>query len=163
MEVYARVSRHVDWVRKTIARPSTEAAVDLSGDPTWPDSPAARTARRFFEAYNRGEGEGLSGFAARNLSDERRRVVSPEDWARLWRDQRARTGPVRPVRLVALNDNKIIVLAASAEHWRSYRFELQGGDPHRLRELAVRRERKLHGRTLPDPGGFLETETGDDP
>jgi len=150
-EVYSRVSTRRDWIRETMAAEEGPGSVVSMQSGTWPATPAGRAAAAFFTVYNSGDETRLTGYANDMRSEESRRIQPDEDWVRLWGSQRCRTGPVTPTHLAELNGNKIVVLAAGGDHWRSYRFEVQGRMPFKLRALTVVRVSTLGGRPLPAP------------
>ncbi len=157
-EVYARVSAQYDWLRRTMASKDGPGSLrPLGGHAGWPATPAGRLASAFFHAYNEPGRDALIAFARSSLSNEAAKMLPAPEWAALWSRQADRTGTLAPYRCVELNDYKIVVLAASADRWRSYRFELEGHEPYGLRELEVGRETSAQGVPLPDPARYLST------
>jgi len=157
-EVYTRVSAQYDWLERTMAQPGGRGTLVALARPTgWPATPAGRLAAAFFRAYNEPGRDALLAFAEARLSKEAARILPPPEWATLWAGQAERTGRLAPARYVELNDNKIVVLAVTTDRWRSYRFELEGHEPHGLRELTVGRESSVAGLPLPDAARTLHS------
>ena len=147
-EVYARVSTHADWIRKTMGEKSDHGSIVAAKNGNWPKTPAGEAATRFFSAFNAGAQDKLLAYAEASLTDDARRKQSPADWANLWHRQYGQYGKLAPTHFVDLNPNKLVVVAAADDRYRAFRFELEGEAPHGLRELSVRRIETLGGLPL---------------
>jgi hypothetical protein len=162
-EVYARVSTQLDWLRETMAERQGAGSVTELAKSGWPETLAGKLAAAFFEAYADGSPATLQAFAESSLASSARRTLPPAEWARLWAKQRERSGPAVPVRIASINQNKLFVLAVTADKWRSYRFELRGREPLGLLSLRSRPIRELHGEPLPDASrAFADLRAAED-
>jgi len=149
IEVYARVSSQIDWLRSVMGSQTGPGTLVTLEDHGWPQTPVGSTARDFFGVFNSASEEALLEFEHQHRTEEQLRISPAEGYAHVWITRRESWGNLEPVKFVELSSNKLFVLVHSRKHWRSFYFEVEGKEPHGLRTISVSREDTVHGRPLP--------------
>jgi hypothetical protein len=142
-EYYARVSTVADWIRQTQSadvppREPPAAIVDLSKEP-WPSTREAEIAAAFFAAYATGTDAALEKFERDYRAGDALRARSIDQRLESWRANRQTWGKLTAARCAtdAKSGLHVLVHAKAEGIWKSFRFELQPSEPHKLAGIAI--------------------------
>jgi hypothetical protein len=142
-EYYARVSAVAGWIEKTMASgaPRLESAgdvVELETHP-WPDSPAGRIAAAFFAAYAQGGDQAMATFEQSYRAESALRERPLPERIESWRGFQSEWGELRPLKYLSdpASGLHVLVRAEGEGVYKSFRFEIEPGEPHKLTGIAI--------------------------
>ncbi len=141
-ELYARVSTHRGWIVETMRSRDTGegfGAVAELIDGGWPETPAARVAQAFFDAWAAGTDEALAGFDKTYRTRAALKARPVEERLERWREMRGDWGSLNVDRYADAGMGDLFVLAQAGEsgEWLNFRFLLAETDPPRLRYISI--------------------------
>lgn len=139
-DIYVRVSSNIDWIRGIIAEGLLQPEWQLIAKDGWPSGTIGDGAKAFFEAFNRIEFDALVDFEKTWRFENELRGLSAEMRANGWLQQARKWKSLVPRRWLQTTPGKVFFLAQSGDQWRSVRFEMQGPEPMRIRDILICRE-----------------------
>jgi hypothetical protein len=126
------------WSAPHPSPPATPKATSRKTSGDWPDTPTATLARRWAEAFSKGE-KAMKETLPEILAPEVLAKRSMEERIESYRSLHDRLGPLMLVKIQSSSPDSLVAsLASSDMTQRLFVFSFQATDPHKLTSVTIR-------------------------